>query len=176
MPSGYTFGLASSKDEDEILHLYHGLIGTPGCTWHLEYPSMDEIRSDMAKASLYCLRDGEGRIAAVAAAGEDDELEHDGIPWDVRMKHPCDLARIGVPSSHQRKGLGTWILACLIQDVQKRGFDGIRMLVSKTNPAALKLYDKMGFTCCGEIYKYGIDFFCYEMVFEDGRTGIKIQS
>ncbi len=169
MFSEYSFGLASSGDEEEILRLYHGLIGTPGCTWHLEYPGMEDIRSDIAKSSLYCLRDEAGRIITVAAAGADDELEHDGIPWDARMKKPCDLARIGVPAEHQRKGLATLIMTRLMADVQKRGFDGIRMLVSRTNPPALNLYKKMGFTCCGEIYKYGVDFYCYEIVF--GQKG-----
>jgi ribosomal protein S18 acetylase RimI-like enzyme len=164
MAPEYVFGLASSKDADEILLLYHSLIGTPGCTWHMDYPAMENIRDDISAASLYCLRDESGRIVAVAAAGKSDELEHDHIPWDAHMKNPCDLARIGTLPTLQRKGLGTLLMMHILQDVQKRGFDSIRMLVSKTNPAALKLYDKMGFTCCGETYKYDIDFFCYELV------------
>lgn len=165
MTPEFVFCLASGKDADEILQLYHSLIGTPGCTWHMDYPAMENIRDDIAAASLYCLRDEHGSIVAVASAGKSDELEHDHIPWDNCMKNPCDLARVGTLPTLQRKGLGTLIMTHLLQDVQKRGFDGIRMLVSKTNPAALKLYGKTGFTCCGEILMYGVDFYCFELVF-----------
>ena len=53
----------------------------------------------------------------------------------------------------------------MIEAVKDRDFDGIRMLVSKTNPAALALYDKNGFEKCGETYMYGIHFYCYQMNF-----------
>lgn len=164
MKSEFQFGLASEADACEILSLYHGNIGSPGCTWSLEYPCMENIAEDIGKSSLYCLRDKEHRIVAAAAAGEYDELDDDGIAWDAAMRHPCDLARIGVLPGLKGRGLGLLILENLIQDVKRRRFDGIRMLVSKTNPAALALYHKTGFSCCGEIYKYDIDFFCYERI------------
>jgi ribosomal protein S18 acetylase RimI-like enzyme len=81
------------------------------------------------------------------------------------MERPCDLARIGVLPNMQKRGIGTAILKNVINAVKERGFDGIRMLVSKTNPAALAMYDKNGFSRCGETFMYGIDFYCYEMVF-----------
>lgn len=161
----YRFGLAAIGDADEILCLYHSLIGSPGCTWSQEYPCMENIEEDIGKASLYCLRDAENRIAAVASAGEYDELDHDGIAWDEAMLRPCDLARIGVLPALRRRGLGSMILSLVIEDTKKRGFDGMRMLVSKTNPVALALYDRAGFERCGEIFKYDIDFFCYQLVF-----------
>jgi ribosomal protein S18 acetylase RimI-like enzyme len=172
MNERFTFGLAADNDAGEILRLYRGIVGTPGCTWSSDYPCMENILSDIGKASLYCLRDEDGRIAAVAAAGEDDELEHDGIPWDAHMKRPCDLARIGVRPDCMRRGLGTLMLREIITDVPKRGFDGIRMLVSKTNPAALALYGKFEFQVCADIYKYGIDFYCYQLVLRDAVKAI----
>jgi ribosomal protein S18 acetylase RimI-like enzyme len=165
MSSEYQFGLAASGDADEILYLYHSLIGTSGCTWSLDYPCMANIVEDIGKASLYCLRDVANRIVAVAAAGEYNELDNDSIEWDAAMQHPCDLARIGVLPGLHHRGLGSLLLAHVMRDVQKRGFDGIRMLVSKTNSNALALYNKNGFSCCGEIFMYGINFYCFQLVF-----------
>jgi ribosomal protein S18 acetylase RimI-like enzyme len=75
------------------------------------------------------------------------------------------LARIGVLSSMQKKGIGTIMVTLTIDAVKQRGFDGIRMIVSKNNPSALALYDKNGFQKCGKTIMYDIDFYCYEMIF-----------
>lgn len=172
MNERYTFELVASGDADEVLGLYRSIIGTPGCTWNSEYPCMADILSDIRKESLYCLRDEGGSITAVAAAGKDDELEHDGIPWDERMRNPCDLARIGVRPELMRRGLASRLLREIIADVPRRGFDGIRMLVSKKNLAALALYDKFGFRRYGEIFKYNIDFYCYQLVMADSTEAV----
>jgi ribosomal protein S18 acetylase RimI-like enzyme len=80
-------------------------------------------------------------------------------------KNPCELARIGVIPTMQKQGVGTIILQNVINAMKKKGFDGIRMIVSKTNPAALALYDKNGFVMCGKTVMFGMDFYCYQMNF-----------
>ena len=44
------------------------------------------------------------------------------------------------------------------------------MLVSKTNPAALALYEKNGFERRGETFMYDIDFYCYQIDFSIIKT------
>jgi len=153
--------LASFDDISEIIGIYHNLIGTPGCTWSLDYPTIDIVESDIENRSLYILKD-DSRIIAVAAAGAFDELNH--LQW--KLRNPCELARIGVISTMQRQGIGTLILQNVINTVKAKSFDGIRMLVSKTNPAALALYEKNGFERCGETFIYNIHFYCYQLVFK----------
>jgi ribosomal protein S18 acetylase RimI-like enzyme len=153
----YEFLLACYDDVPEIMDVYHSLIGTPGCTWSLDYPDKETVQSDIDSSSLYVLKE-RNKIIAVAAAGVSDELAH--LQWD--LKKPCELARVGVVTPFQNCGVGTIILQNVIAAVKQRGFDGIIMLVSKTNPAALALYDKNGFEKCGEAFMYDIDFFCYK--------------
>ena len=158
--SDYSFMLASYDDIPEIVCIYHSLVGTPGCTWDMDYPSRETAESDYYCSSLYILKKKD-KIIAVASAGAFDELGH--LKWTP--KNPCELARIGVIPSMQNQGIGTMILQNIINAVQEKGFDGIRMLVSETNPAALALYEKNGFVKCGEAFMFDIDFFCYEMKF-----------
>lgn len=160
----YKFLLADTDDIPEIVDIYHSLIGTPGCTWGLDYPNKETAESDIRNKSLYILKENE-RIIAVASAGAFDELGD--LKWTP--KNPCELARIGVMPTMQKQGIGTIILQNVIKAVKDRGFDGIRMLVSKTNPAALALYDKNGFEKCGEAFMFDIDFYCYEMKFNIGE-------
>ena len=156
----YDFLSADFDDAPEIINIYHSLIGTPGCTWDLDYPNNETIESDIHSQSLYILKD-KGRIIAVASAGPFDELIH--LQW--RPKNPCELARIGVIPTIQRQGIGTIILQNVIKSVKHRGFDGIRMLVSKTNHAALALYNKNGFEMCGETFMFDMNFYCYQITF-----------
>ncbi|WP_312632494.1 GNAT family N-acetyltransferase, partial [Mammaliicoccus sciuri] len=61
-----------------------------------------------------------------------------------KPKKPCDLARIGVKPAFQKQGIGTFILQNIIKTAKEKGYDGIRMLGSTTNSAALALCDTSG--------------------------------
>ena len=159
--NGYTFSLACYDDIPEIVHIYQSLIGTPGCTWEEDYPSRATAEWDIKRDSLYLLKSSE-RMIAVASIGDFDELGH--LQW--KPKKACELARIGVIPSMQKQGIGTMMLQNVIDIAKGKGFDGIRMLVSKTNPAALALYEKNGFDRCEEVFMFDADFYCYQMVFD----------
>ena len=157
----YTFSLACHNDIPEIVRIYKSLVGTPGCTWGEDYPSGKTAEWDIKHNNLYILKSNE-KIIAIASIGDFDELGH--LQW--KPKKACELARIGVIPSMQKQGVGTMILQNVIDVAKEKGFDGIRMLVSKTNPAALVLYDKNGFERCGEAFMFDTDFYCYQMLFD----------
>jgi len=157
----YVFTLANQEDAFKILNFYHSLIGTPGCTWDLDYPNEEIVRQDILRKSLYLLKE-DNEIISVAFAGVGDELQE--LKW--MSKNPCDIARFGVLYSKQNQGIGLLMLNKIIATIKERGFDGIRMIVRKDNWSALTLYDKNGFVRCGETSMYNLDFHCYEMVFD----------
>jgi ribosomal protein S18 acetylase RimI-like enzyme len=159
--NNYKFSLAGYDDVPEIASLYGSLIGTPGCTWSSEYPNEESAKSDVEKEALYILK-MDHKIVAVASMGDFNELSH--LQWS--MQKPCELARIGVVSAMQNQGVGTAILQNVIRIAKDKGFDGMRLLVSRTNPAAMALYEKNGFEKCGQAFMYGIDFYCYQAVFD----------
>jgi ribosomal protein S18 acetylase RimI-like enzyme len=103
----------------------------------LDYPNKENVESDINSKSLYILKYND-KIVAVAAAGSFNELDH--LHWEP--KKPCELARIGVVPTMQKHGVGTIVLQNVINSMKRKDFDGIRMLVSKTNSAALALYNK----------------------------------
>ena len=160
--------LAKFEDKEEILSLYHSLIGTTGCTWSMEYPTISEIEDDIENGYLYCMCDENDIIIAVATAGIDHEME-----WLMQvsnMDKPCVLSRVGVKSSMHNLGLGQIIVKYVMEDVEKQGYDGIIMLVSKTNPSAIAMYEKLNFTCCGVSRMYDNDWFVYRMIYKDSSS------
>ena len=122
--------------------------------------SKETAENDINNDWLYTLKKHD-KIIAVASVGDFDELRD--LHW--KPKKPCELARIGVKPAFQKQGIGTIILQNIIKTAKEKGYDGIRMLVSKTNSAALALYDKNGFERCGEVFKFDIDFYCYQITF-----------
>ena len=159
--NGYKFQLADHDDIPEILRIYHSVIGTPGCTWSLDYPNSEIAEDDIKNGWLYTLKKHD-KIFAVASAGKFDDWAH---LQEWKPQNPCELARIGVNPEFQNQGVGTIILQHVIIAMKEKGFDGMRFIVSKTNPAALALYDKNGFERCGEAFIFDIDWYCYQMVF-----------
>ncbi|MBH1942583.1 GNAT family N-acetyltransferase [Mobilitalea sibirica] len=158
--SNYEFQLANHDDIPEIVSIYYSLIGTPGCTWNMDYPSKETAENDINNDWLYTLKKHD-KIIAVASIGDFNELRD--LHW--KPKKPCELARIGVNPEFQKQGIGTMLLQNIIKTAKEKGYDGIRMLVSKTNSAALALYDKNGFERCGEVFRFDIDFYCYQITF-----------
>lgn len=156
----YRIALADESHTEAVLALYHSLIGTDGCTWDLAYPHREDIRRDVEQRSLYILLEG-GELLGAAAAGRDDEL--DGLDcFDQEVKAPCVLARLAVKAERQNQGIAKYLIRHIEAQAPARGFDGIRLLVSQTNPHAKAVYDGMGYACQGACAMYGRAWYCYE--------------
>jgi ribosomal protein S18 acetylase RimI-like enzyme len=152
---------AAQADGDEILGLYRACIGVPGCTWSDEYPVMDNIREDIANRSLYVVRSGS---IIAAATGGPCELSDAGLPWAF-LHNPCELSRVAVMPALQGKGLASMLLNFVLADLNRRGFDGVRLLVSPKNFSALALYRRAGFTSCGNTHMFDHDYICCQLRF-----------
>ena len=158
--NNYEFRLANFDEISEIINIYHSLIGTPGCTWDMDYPSRETAEYDINNGFLYVLKNSE-KIIAVASAGNFDELGD--LQWN--LKNPCELARIGVMPTMQKQGIGSILLQYVIKAMADKGYDGMRFTASKNNHAALALYSKNGFEKCGEVFRFGRENCCYQMQF-----------
>lgn len=154
--------LATRDDVPEIVSIYRSLIGTPGCTWDEGYPSEETAEHDINNGWLYIFKK-QDKIVGVASIGDFGELSD--LKW--KPKNPCELARIGVHPEFQQQGIGTLMLQYCFETAKKQGFDGIRILVAKTNTPALALYEKNGFELCGEVFRFNIDFYCYQTTFTE---------
>lgn len=158
--------LATEHDKEEIFQLYRSLVGTPGCSWDEDYPALEDIESDLAQHALYVLCSTEEKtdspkILAAVAAGREADLETVTC-WSKDIQHPCGLSRLGVRREFQNQGLATELVRAMEQEALRRGFDGIHFFVSQTNPAALAVYQRLGYHSCGETAMFGINWWCYE--------------
>lgn len=156
--------LAPARPEDgaAVLALYRSLLGTPGTTWNEYYPGPEEVTADTARGSLWCAWGEDGSLLAAASLGDDDPDIRDLSCWAPAAKS-CELSRVGVRRDLHGQGMGEAFTRRLLEEAKAQGRDTVRLLVSRDNPAAARLYQKLGFQTCGETRMYQVDWLCQEL-------------
>ena len=154
---------AIPQDADRIFALYTSRIGTKGCTWDEEYPSLKLVQYDIERNALYAVYCGD-KAAAAAACGEDKELGRFDV-WCDEIKNPCELERVGILEEYQGMHLASRLLRYIEGDMIQQGFDGMRLLVSPDNDRARALYEHLGFFYRGERFGWENLWSCYEKPF-----------
>ena len=156
----YEIVLAKEENRAEILALYKAQIGREFCPWTDEYPSDVTIDFDLSRDALYVLK-MDGKIKAAVSLEEDEDVDNLTC-WDASKAPEGELARIAVDPDEQGKGLGRIMVQFGMDELKRRGFKGIHMLVNKHNKKAIRCYSVFGFDVVGECNMYDEDFLCYE--------------
>lgn len=88
-------------------------------------------------------------VAVAAPTGTDGSLGADGEPvaYGVVSLSPesADLDNLTVRRDHERRGIGRWLLALLLDDAAQHGAREVLLEVRDGNTAAIALYDAEGF-------------------------------
>jgi ribosomal protein S18 acetylase RimI-like enzyme len=124
--------------------------------WAIPRPTSEGALAD-PRAGRY-LRDW-GRAGDTGVIAEDDEGRPVGAAWYRRF--PADepghgfvatdipeLA-IAVVDEHRARGIGSSLLRALVEEARSRGERGLSLSVSAQNPAAIRIYQRMGFVHVG---------------------------
>lgn len=151
---------ADAHDAAGLLSLYASCIRLPFCAWNAEYPNAEILADDLSNEAVYLLDENGLPLAAVSVLTR-SLWAHDGIPWQLNDR-PVMLARVCVRPELQGQGLAARFLSGVLEALSAQGFRAARLAVDKNHLAAIRLYEKLSFSRCGEVYKYEEDFFCYE--------------
>jgi len=152
--------LAAEEDREGILALYGAQKGRPFCAWDEDYPSNETVDWDFSRDALFVLKRN-GKILAAVSIEEDEDA--DRLPcWNEALAPAGELARIAVAPEEQNRGLGRRMLQFGMEELKRRGYRGIRMLVNRNNEKAIRCYAVFGFRTAGECHMYDQDFLCYE--------------
>ena len=154
------FRKASAGDLAQIAVLYTSAIGTEGCTWDQEYPGELEIHGDFAAGGLYVLEEESCVIGAVSVVPE-NELDELGC-WELTDGSQREIARVVIARGHAGRGLAGRMLSRLFEELKASGCHGVRLAVACGNGAAIRTYQKLGFTFLGECEMYGSRYYLCE--------------
>ena len=160
MDMEYEIIMATEADREELLALYKSQLGREFCPWDEEYPSYETIDYDFSRDAVFVMK-MDGRIVAAVSLEEDEAVDRLDC-WDPNMQPVGELARVAVLPQEQSKGLGRIMLQFGMDELKRRGYKGIHMLVNKYNTKAIRCYAVFGFRVVGECYLYEQDYLCYE--------------
>ena len=151
--------LVKREDLPQILRLYHSVIGKPGCTWDVFYPSEVTLYEDFNAHCLYGLYKGRKLIGAASIVPE-NELD-DLDCWQFK-ENAREFARIVIAPDYQGKGYGKHLVKKICVKLNSMGCKAVHILVAKKNHYALNLYRSTGFKNRGECSRYDHDYYAYE--------------
>ena len=91
---------AKDSDKEEILALYHSLVGTEYCAWTQEYPGEKEFAYDMGRDALFCLKNDKGEIVGTITIDQDPEVEALSC-WSKDRQPSAELSRLGANATRE---------------------------------------------------------------------------
>ncbi len=153
-----TFRNANLGDLPQISSLYRAAIGTPGCTWNESYPGAFELEHDFASGNLYVLSEGEKVVGAVSVVSP-NELD-DAYAWEVQ--NAKEIARVVISQDCKGRGLAVQMLSQLFEELKQEGFAAIHLSAACCNSAAVKTYQRLGFSFPAQAHLYGHQFYLCE--------------
>ncbi len=153
-----TFRNAISDDLPQIASLYRAAIGTPGCTWNENYPGAFELEHDFASGNLYVLSEGKTVIGAVSVVSP-NELDNT-CAWEVQ--NAKEIARVVISQDYQGRGLAVQMLSRLFEKLHQEGCSAMHLSAACCNAAAIKTYQRLGFSFLAQADLYGHRFYLCE--------------
>lgn len=133
--------------------------------WDELYPDPETLRQDIASGSQYiCLQ--EGSLAAAFALNGDCDPEYTEGTW--RYGTPFNVVhRLCVDPRRQGTGIGRKTMLSIETMAREQGIVSLRLDAFSQNPAALWLYEKLGFEKAGTITFRKGRFVLYEKLLAD---------
>jgi len=162
MMDSFTLRKAKNTDVDTVVQLYRSVVGQEHCVWDEAYPTRENAETDCRNGGLYVAEDTEGSVIASLSIEHEPELS--ALPfWNCPFEQAAEIARVVVAPALQGKGLAAGMLKRLFPQLRNEGYTSVRLLVSTENPAAMKTYQKLGFTFLTRCREYDLDFFACEL-------------
>ena len=153
------FRKAEKKEAKLIKVLYRSVIGDPFCTWDESYPGEEEIRGDLEAGTLYVLEEAGDLIGAVSIVPENEFDELDC--WKVK-ENAREFARVVIRPDLHHQGLSRYLVDGVLKELKSQHVAAVHIAVARDNIPARKLYQKAGFSFCGEADMFGHHFILCE--------------
>lgn len=137
--------------------------------WDELYPNKEVIKEDIDKQQLY-IAEYKHNIIAVFVINKDYDEAYGQGSWRYIRGEYYVLHRFCIEPSMQGKGFATRIILLIEKEVRQLGGQAIRLDAFSKNPAAIHMYEKLGYQSVGQVvFRKGI-FYLYEKWIEHTTT------
>ncbi|MES2807333.1 MAG: GNAT family N-acetyltransferase [Bacteroidota bacterium] len=123
--------------------------------WQDGYPNMDVVQKDIEQGVGFVLKDGE-TIAGYAAVMINNEPAYADIEGEwLTNSDFVVLHRLAVSENYLGKGIAKKMLASIEELALSKGIHSVKADTNFDNMAMLNLFEKLGYTFCGQVYFRG---------------------
>ena len=129
--------------------------------WDKIYPSETDIKEDIRRGEMYLGLFG-GAIASAFTLNSMQDEQYVNGKWEYDGGRRAVVHRLCVDPARQSSGLGTQTMKYAGELLKAAGFESIRLDAFSQNPAALRLYEKLGFQRVGEAHFRVGQFYLFE--------------
>lgn len=164
----YNFRKATLREQSQIWEILQQAIirrkEDGSNQWQDGYPNQEVIRKDIEKGAGFVLTEGE-TIIGYCAVLINDEAEYAKIKgrWlsdnDFVVFH-----RVAISEKYLGKGLAKKMLGYIEEFAMNKNIYSIKADTNFDNLAMLKIFEKMGYVYCGEVFFRGRPRRAYEKV------------
>ena len=132
--------------------------------WDNIYPNQSTLKNDIENDAMYLLMI-DHEIAAVFVLNRECSPEYAAADWKGGASSFAVVHRLCVHPDYQNKGIGTRAMIAAEAILKSGGVESVRLDAFSENPAALRLYQKLGYLKVGSVnFRKGL-FFLYEKIF-----------
>ena len=157
---------AVDADLDGVVRLLHACIADMRRRgieqWDEIYPTRETFASDIRAAALYVAVDGAERTIGTVTIDEHQNREYAQVAWAFVGARTAVVHRVMVDPRRQGRGIAGDLMAFAERRASTLGFDVIRLDAFTLNPAALRLYQKLGYRDAGTVLLRKGVFRCFE--------------
>lgn len=165
---GYAFRQALMTEQDQVWEILQQAIirrrEDGSQQWQNGYPNPDVVREDIEAGVGFVLTD-DGVIVGYAAVLINDEPAYANIEgkW-LTNEDFVVVHRIAVSQHHLGKGLSGRMMAFIEDYGVRNQVYSVKVDTNFDNIAMMKIFDRCGYTYCGEVYLKGAPRRAYEKV------------
>lgn len=131
--------------------------------WDEVYPSSINIEQDIAAGTLHVLRSN-GEIAGCLTLDEKLDPLWQDMDWQPVSGPVAAVHRVMVHPAKQGRGLAKQLMLHAETLARTNGGHSIRLDAFASNPAALALYDRLGYRRTGSALMRKGPFVCFEKI------------
>jgi ribosomal protein S18 acetylase RimI-like enzyme len=150
-----TFSKATLPELDAVFALYENAVRRMAedhiFQWDAAYPSKAVIKNDISREQLYMTR-LDREIASVFVLNAESEPEYAEGQWRYPQSSYAVVHRLCVNPSLQRRGLGRRTVRLIEAILKGEGVESVRLDAFSGNPAALHMYEQLGYQRVGSVH------------------------
>ncbi len=139
--------------------------------WDEIYPDDKMLSDDIVKHEMYGFYQGE-MLCGVIVLNEIQLDPYASVEWSLDDAKPLVVHRLCIHPDFQSRGIAHALMKFAEDFAVRNRYRSIRLDAFKSNPAALHLYQRLGYQMCGTIELRKGTFFCYEKLTTDISRGI----